>query len=132
MLKWTRWRRPSSSYVQRIIFQGGRCTTNHGWQGLAPTNYKEFLPIWFMLCFLPLEFFFSQIIVKQLGRVLAEDIPSDATRDHKFCIAMDVIQGWVASVGILSMDGKVVEVALGYDSFYIQCPNCPNLLHGVE
>ena len=58
------------------------------------------MPFWFSFCFLPLEFCpVSHTIARQLGNVLAEDIPSDATRDHWFCVAMDITKGWVASIG---------------------------------
>ena len=92
-----------------------------------------FLPVWFILCFLPLEFFLvSCTIAQQLGRVLAKDIPLVAIKEHRFCVAMDVTQGRVSSVGILFIDGKMVEMPLEYNSFHIHCPHYPGLPHGAE
>ena len=42
-------------------------------------------------------------------------IPLDAIRDHRFCVAIDIIHNWVASIGISSVNGKVVEVLLEYE-----------------
>ena len=60
--------------------------------GFSPNRPQGvFLPTWFSFCLLPLEFFpVSRTIALQLGQVLAEGIPVDATKDHRFCVAMDI------------------------------------------
>ena len=61
-----------------------------------------------------------------------ENIPLDATRDHRFCIAIEITNGWVASIGILSVDDKVVEVPLEYDNLPGHCQKCSSQAHTPE
>ena len=47
-------------------------------------------------------------------------------------MAIDIIHGWVASVGILFVDGKVVEVLLEYKRFLVYCMHYLGLAYGQE
>ena len=44
---------------------------------------------------------------------------------------MDIIQGWAANIGILLVDGKIVEVPLEYENSLVHYLSCPVLLHDL-
>ena len=113
--------RGTTFYQQRIV-------------GFTPNKPQgDFLPIWFTFRLLPFEFFpVSYSIAKQISQVLTEDIAPNATKYHRFCIAMDILQGWMASMGMLSTEGRVVEVPLKYEKYPVRCTQCLGLAHGQE
>lgn len=112
-------------------FSGGTTYYQLWVPGFNPNRpHGVFLPTWISIRLLPLEYFHSsRAIAKHIGIVLAEEIPSDMSKDHRSCIALDFSKGWIASVGILSVEGKMVEIPIDYDLFPLRCLACWDMSH---
>jgi hypothetical protein len=81
--------------AKMVIYQGWVPSFNP----LKP--YGILVPTWIILRFVLLEFIeMVQLIAGIVGRVLLADQASSKTPHLRFCVGLDLSQGWIASVAV--------------------------------
>lgn len=92
-----------------------------------------FFPHWLSLVPLPLEYHsLLADLAGQLGQILAFDIPDPAFSTHKFCVALDLSQGWTSSLKILDPFGGLVVIDMEYEGRQLQCRGCHSPSHNLD
>lgn len=108
-------------------------------QGFNLRNSKGLLtPFWILFPSLPLEYLkLAHLVAAQVGTILAEDINHDRVLPARYCVGIDISQGWVSTVVGSSALGGSAIIPVSYEGFELQCvtcghhahssPNCPSL-----
>jgi hypothetical protein len=68
---------------------------SHGFNPIQPVGF--FTPVWIALRYLSFEYMSSTWrVASMIGMVIEEDTTMSVLEDPKFCMAMDVEQGWTS------------------------------------
>jgi hypothetical protein len=65
----------------------------------------------------------------QVGRFFFKNLTNHKKRDPKFCVAMDLMQGWVATIGLLGLNKEDIKFAMDFEKYPIKCHFCGNIKH---
>lgn len=83
------------------------------------------IPVWILLRLLPLEYLdYARTIAGFVGRVVDEDPRVTVTQDPRFCVELDLKQGWISTLKLPGFDGRLAEVVIEYDGELIRCSQC--------
>jgi hypothetical protein len=58
-----------------------------------------------------------------------KNLTNHKKHDPKLCVAMDLVQGWVATIGLLGLNKEDIKFAMDFDKYPIKCHFCGNLKH---
>ncbi|KAG0575157.1 hypothetical protein KC19_VG322700 [Ceratodon purpureus] len=90
------------------------------------------LPTWISLTKLPHEFKpVEGLIAATLGPVYQADPQNKFLRDPRFCVGLDLTQGWPSALAVRGLGNHLNTIILNYEHAPIRCRFCLNLNHRV-
>jgi len=90
------------------------------------------LLVWASLHILPLKLqSLGMKITSQLEKVLGVDINNEKRRNARFCVALDLNQGWVAHLFIKDEERIILSILINYGRYPIHCQFCIGMWHFI-
>ncbi|KAG0594516.1 hypothetical protein M758_UG084500 [Ceratodon purpureus] len=90
------------------------------------------LPTWISLTKLPHEFKpVEGLIAAILGPVYQADQHNYHLRDPRFCVGLDLTQGWPSALAVRGIENQLNTIIINYDHAPIRCRFCLSLAHKV-
>lgn len=104
-------------------FHGGTVTYQSWTQGFNPRSTRGLLtPFWISFPVLPLEYLkLSHLVAAQVGTILAEEINHNKVPPARYCMGVDITQGWISTVVGHSALGGSAIIPVVYEGFELQC-----------
>ncbi|KAG0623894.1 hypothetical protein M758_3G209300 [Ceratodon purpureus] len=95
-----------------------------------PTGLR--IPVWISLLKLPHEFKpLEGYVAASLGPVYMADSQNKHNRDPRFCVGLDLAQGWPSAIELDGLEGKSNTILVNYDQAPVRCKFCYSLRHKV-
>jgi len=70
--------------------------------------------------------------VGQLGQILVYYILHPTFSKHRFCVALDLSQGWISTLKIKDPFSGMAEIAVAYDGHQLVCSSCQSSSHSLS
>lgn len=112
----------------------GSCIYQEWTLGFCPDNPAGLLiPTWISLVKLPMEYKpVEGLIAASLGTVYATDSQNHKLRDPRFCVGLDLANGWPACITVQGIHlGRNINIAINYEHAPVRCRFCLSLCHKV-
>jgi hypothetical protein len=116
------------------LFPGGTALYQPWVKGFNPSRpLGVYIPTWISLVGLPLEYIkFAGCIASVVGKVLWEEASASCDSPPRFCVGLDLTQGWISAVLAYSpADGHAI-IHIEYDSVQLHCQRCHSHQHSQE
>ncbi len=68
-------------------------------------------------------------IVTRMGNVLRKDLNNHKKFEPRFCVVMDLMKGWVTTIGLLRVNGENIKVVVDFEKYPFKCHFCGGLKH---